>query len=686
MDLLAPAGTVESFYAAVENGADAIYLGLKNFSARAYAKNFTVKELALLLHYARKKKVKVNIALNSLTKESELPEAVHTLAVINELRPNAVIVQDLGIYHLTKSHFPRLNIHGSVLMTVHNSLGARQLYNMGFKRAVLAREMSLKEIAAVSKSCPIELETFVHGALCYSYSGLCLFSSYLGGRGSTRGRCTQPCRRRYKAGKRAGYFFSPSDLSTIDFLPELKKLGIKAIKIEGRMRSATYVAAVVKAYRLALDSLGTDNANALDQAKKLITESMGRRLSAGFYTPVSHKNILAPNISGNIGQFLGKVTGEAKNRATICIKDNLYVGDRIRAHFPETDERKSVTLRGLAIEKKATMTAKAGQTVTLTLPFHCPPGTALFKVDRTSSGINLAPKKIWEVIKKSAGDPQRMPKTIPNAKIAKIISYCEGQKTPGKQRMETLSFRFNLTQHIPDTRPLAGHRIIMNLSKNEWSRFSKTLSVYQKRKEMVCWSLPPIIHEKDVFFFQKLTAQLLKKGFRNWEITNLGHLQFFKKSKVTFQAGHQINLMNSCAFKAAGEMGITSGVISIEAGQNDIKGLLQKRPFPEPAITIYGHPPLFTSRLIPQGLKHGHTVTSTRKERYSLSIVAGISYLVPQQPFSLVPFQIELRKMGCSNFIIDLSYEAKPMVTLANILNKKYMRNCSHFNYKRGLQ
>ncbi len=686
MDLLAPAGTVESFYAAVENGADAVYLGLKNFSARAYAKNFTVRELALLLPYARKKKVKINIALNSLTKESELPEAIRTLATINELRPDAVIIQDLGIYHLIKSHFPRLNIHGSVLMTVHNSLGAWQLYNMGFKRAVLAREMSLKEIAAVSKSCPIELETFVHGALCYSYSGLCLFSSYLGGRGSTRGRCTQPCRRRYKAGKRSGYFFSPSDLSVIDFLPELKKLGIKAIKIEGRMRSATYVASVVKAYRVALDSLGTDNSTAIDQTKKLLQDSMGRRLSAGFYTPVSHKNILAPNISGNIGQFLGRVTGGAKNRATIRVKDDLSVGDRIRAHFPETDERESATLRGLAIEKKTATTANAGQTATLTLPFHCPPGTALFKVDRTSSEINLAPKKIWEVIKKSVGDTPRMPKTISNAKIEKILSSCKGQKPPGKKPMETLSFRFNLTQHIPDTRPLAGHRIIINLSKNEWPRFSKTLSVYQRRKESVCWSLPPVIYEKDIPFFKKLIAQLLKKGFRNWEITNLGHLQFFKKSKVTLQAGHQINLLNSCAFKAAGRMGIAFGVISIEADRHDIKDLLQKHPLPKPVITIYGHPPLFTSRLIPKGLKHGHTVASARQERYRLSIVDNISYLVPQQAFSLAPFQSELRKMGCSNFIIDISQETRPMITLANILNKKYMRNCSHFNYKRGLQ
>jgi putative protease len=226
----------------------------------------------------------------------------------------------------------------------------------------------------------------------------------------------------------------------------------------------------------------------------------------------------------------------------------------------------------------------------------------------------------------------------------------------------------------------------MTLSKNNWRYFSKMLPVYQRWKELVYWSLPPIIHEQDIPFFQKLTRQLLKKGFRNWEITNLGHLQFFKKSHVTLQAGHQLNLLNACAFKAAGEMGISYAVVSIEADHNDIKELLHKNPFPVPVITIYGHPPLCTSRLIPKRLKHGQSITSTRKERYRISIDGDISYLIPRQAFSLVPFQRELRKIGCRNFLIDLSQEAKPGPVLFTILNKRYTRNCSDFNYKRGLQ
>lgn len=687
MDLLAPAGTIESFYAAIENGADAVYVGLKNFSARAYAKNFTPAELALLLPYARKKGVKINIALNALAKESELPETVRTLAILNELQPDAVIIQDIGMYHLITSHFSRLTMHGSVLMTVHNSLGARQLYEMGFKRVVLAREMSLEEIAAVRKSCPIDLEVFVHGALCYSYSGLCLFSSYLGGRGSTRGRCTQPCRRRYKGGKRAGYFFSPSDLSAVDILPELKKLGITAIKIEGRMRSATYVAAVVKAYRLALDALETAHSKkAIDQARKLLKESMGRRLSNGFYRPASGKDILTPHVSGNIGQFVGKVTHENKNKVTICVKKNLAVGDRIRAHFPETDERMSATLRRMKIRGESAVTAKPGQTVTLTLPFRCPVGTTLFKVDSASPGKALSPQKIWEEIKKSVRDTAHRPRGISISKSREILSSCTGHKHPGRKPKETLILRFNLKQHVPDRGFLSEHRLIINLSKNDWRRFSRTLSAYRRRSGTICWSLPAIIHEKDINFFKKLTAQLLKKGFHNWEITNLGHLQFFKKSGVTLHAGHQINLLNSCAFKAARKIGMTSGVVSIEADRNDIKDICQQLPFSDPIITVYGHPPVFTSRLMPKDLKNGQSIVSARQERYRFSIADDIGYLIPQQPFSLIPFKGELTKMGCVNFIIDLSHEAKPAVALSAILNKRYWRKCSCFNYKRTLQ
>lgn len=686
MDILAPAGTIESFHAAVESGADAVYLGLKGLNARAYAKNFTLKELALLLPYARKKGVKIHIALNSLTKESELRQLVRTLAALNELGPDAVIIQDLGIYHLIKSYFPRLVIHGSVLMTVHNSPGARQLYEMGFSRVVLAREMSLEEIAAVRRSCPVELEVFVHGALCYSYSGLCLFSSYLGGRGSARGRCTQPCRRRYNAGKRSGYLFSPGDLSAIDMLPELKELGIKTIKIEGRMRSATYVRTVVKAYRMALDARREGSNNAVSQAKDLLKEAMGRRLTRGFYTTAGRKDILSSGLSGNIGQFIGVAKQTTKMRVTLSIRVHLCTGDRLRADFSKTGERTSATLREMKVGRRSVPAANPGQIVTISLPFHCPPGTAFFKVDSKSSHEDLSSKKIWENIKNDAGRLVKRTGAISDLQIQKIISSCKGKRDRSRKPNREPALRFNLRQRIPDPAFLSGRQIIIDLSKKNWPLFSKRLGLYRRITGSICWSVPPVICEKDIPFFEKLVSSLRKKGFRNWEINNLGHLQFFRKGGVRLQAGHQMNLLNSCAFKAAGELGIAAGVISIEADRNDIKNILEQTPVTEPVVTIYGKPALFTSRLIPKGLRDGSSVVSRRKERYFFSTGDGTNYLIAQDPFSLLPFREELTRMGCTGFIIDLSHEHRPLATLTSISGRRRARTHAHFNYKRGLQ
>lgn len=197
MELLAPAGTVETFFAALENGADAVYLGLKAFSARAYAANFTLAQVSSLAQVSRQRGCKLYVALNALVKEEERPELMETLGALQEIGPDALIIQDLGVYYLVRQHYPALPVHASTLLTIHNSLGVAQAAAMGFKRVVLARELTLSELAAIRRQTRLELEVFIHGALCYSFSGLCLFSSYLGGRAATRGRCTQPCRRLY---------------------------------------------------------------------------------------------------------------------------------------------------------------------------------------------------------------------------------------------------------------------------------------------------------------------------------------------------------------------------------------------------------------------------------------------------------------------------------------------------------
>ena len=231
LELLAPAGSLEVFQRAVEAGANAIYIGAPSLNARALAKKFSWPEMAAMVSYGHQHRVKVYVAMNSLMKEEEIPLAVETLAVLEKIGVDGVILQDLGIYHLIRTYFPGLRLHASTLMGAHNSLAVQQFAAMGFSRVVLARELTLAEIGEISKSVDVELEAFVHGAMCYSYSGLCLFSSYQGGKSGLRGACVQPCRRRYSwqgkgRGGPGGYFFSMNDLEAIELLPRLAAAGV----------------------------------------------------------------------------------------------------------------------------------------------------------------------------------------------------------------------------------------------------------------------------------------------------------------------------------------------------------------------------------------------------------------------------------------------------------------------------
>lgn len=245
-EVLAPCGGMESVYAAVRSGADAIYLGAKEFSARASAENFDFSQLKEAVDYCHINRVKVYLTLNTIVFDDELQLALNTVKEAAKAGIDALIVQNLGVAEIAKKVVPDLPLHGSTQMSVHSLGGAKLLYEMGFKRVVLSREMSLQEIREIAENCPIELEVFVHGALCMSVSGQCYFSAMLGGRSGNRGRCAQPCRLPFKIGK-SDYSLSLKDNSVINYLPELEKLGVASAKIEGRMKRPEYVSSAVRA-------------------------------------------------------------------------------------------------------------------------------------------------------------------------------------------------------------------------------------------------------------------------------------------------------------------------------------------------------------------------------------------------------------------------------------------------------
>jgi len=263
IELLAPAGSFEIFKAVIAAGADAVYVGGNAFGARAYANNFSEEELLEAIDYAHLHHRKLYLTVNTLFKENELNEQLYSyLLPYYKQGLDAVIVQDIGAFGFIREHFPGLEIHTSTQMTVANRYGAEMMKNLGASRVVTAREMSFAEIEDISQNVDVEIESFVHGALCYCFSGQCLLSSVIGGRSGNRGRCAQPCRLPYEAydadkkpigNTKQPYILSPKDLCTIKMIPQLVKAGIYSFKIEGRMKQAEYAAGVVSIYRKYID-------------------------------------------------------------------------------------------------------------------------------------------------------------------------------------------------------------------------------------------------------------------------------------------------------------------------------------------------------------------------------------------------------------------------------------------------
>ena len=306
-ELLAPAGSFDAALAAFAYGADAIYLGLSRFSARADAANFAEPELRQIVAYAHNKGRKVYVTLNTLLETRELPELTDSLALLDEVAVDGVIVQDLGLAAWIRRAFPRLPLHASTQLACTSTAGARALKELGFVRVVTARELGLQEAAEIGRQAGVEIEAFVHGALCYSLSGLCLYSSLTTGRSGNRGRCAYCCRQPFTPdGGEACHPFSMRDLALLDEAKRLRTVGLASLKIEGRMKNPLYVAAVTDLYRHALD--GDLSAEAL-QAKADDLRTIFSRPWTHLYAdgPAKAEDIIDARSVGHRGQPIGTV-------------------------------------------------------------------------------------------------------------------------------------------------------------------------------------------------------------------------------------------------------------------------------------------------------------------------------------------------------------------------------------------
>ncbi len=337
-ELLAPAGDFDSLKAAIQNGADAVYLGGKAFSARASAANFDREELMAAVDYCHLYGASVYVTVNTVILPEEMDAAEEYLAFLNEIGVDGVIVQDLGLARLARQAFPELPLHGSTQMTVHNQQDLEVLRRLGFSRVIVARELTIDEIRDMVQASSVEVEVFVHGALCISYSGQCLFSSLVGGRSGNRGRCAQPCRLTYElvddegrpAATGAGkHLLSTRDLKLLRQLPLLVEGGVRALKIEGRMRRPEYVAVVTATYRKALDSLARGEFVVSPGEELDLAQVFNRGFTTGHLLGRRLQGLIGAERPNNRGVFLGRVVSFDGPRALISLTRELHVGDEV---------------------------------------------------------------------------------------------------------------------------------------------------------------------------------------------------------------------------------------------------------------------------------------------------------------------------------------------------------------------
>ena len=305
LELLAPAGDMDALIAAVQNGADAVYLGTGGFNARRNANNFDGDGLKRAVDYCHARDVHVHVTLNTLVRQDELDKLYDTLRLIYESGADAVIVQDFGVARAVRQMAPGMELHASTQMAAHNPQAARFLKAQGFDRAVLARECSFEDMAECV-STGIDVEVFVHGALCVACSGQCLMSSLVGGRSGNRGLCAQPCRLPWRLDGREGYLLSTRDLCAIDDLPRLREIGVKSLKIEGRMKRAEYVAVTVAAYRRALDALYAGQPMDTREVREALRQMFNRGgFTRGYGPGLREETLMFPDRPNHIGVPVG---------------------------------------------------------------------------------------------------------------------------------------------------------------------------------------------------------------------------------------------------------------------------------------------------------------------------------------------------------------------------------------------
>jgi putative protease len=576
-ELCAPVGSFDSFQAAIDGGANAVYLGLTDFNARLRARNFTAKTLSHLVPLAHRQNVKVYVTLNTLIKQAELEPVVHTLYQVDQVGADAAIVADLGLIRIARRSFPGLRLHASTQMAVHNSAGIAAIERLGCSRAVVARELTFEELRAMQASSRIGLEVFVHGALCYCLSGLCLASSFLGGASGNRGRCTQACRRKFETGTGQGFYFSPRDLSLADFLPRLSKLGIAALKIEGRMKNAAYVYKTVSGYRRLLDG------DTSRTPGELLDQDLCRPKTSSFFKGREQAGVIDATRSG-VGSSLGKILWASDDGILLLPETAIAAGDRIRID-PQSG------FEGVAAEVRSVAATGDGTRLRLKKPVACSVGERVFLVARKDDDSRYPATRFQETPPDNAASPTGLQMHFPLVKQALADDRAAAVTPENRQCLWIKADSLAWLDHLMAT---PCQRLILACGPDQLENLLGDAARLRIWKSRLVPAPPPFIAEGELCRWRKLLDAFHACGIRQGMCSNPGHAALFGK-RFELIADAPLWCLNRGAQSALQDMGFSRFTYSWEDDYLNIKAAASAAGL----AYLYSYVPLFISRIRP---------------------------------------------------------------------------------------
>jgi putative protease len=622
--ILAPAGNKASFLAALAAGADAVYCGLKQFSARMEAPNFSIEELAPLTRLAHDKGTKVYVALNSLLKADDLSKAGRLLEQLNRwVKPDALIIQDLSLIQLARQTGFEGRLHLSTLSNVSFAAALKLVKkNLGIDRIVLPRELNIDEIKVMALACPkgLDLEVFVHGALCYGVSGRCYWSSYLGGKSGLRGRCVQPCRRVYTQKEQSKRFFSCQDLS-LDVLVKvlLAVPKVRIWKIEGRKKGPHYVFYTVKAYQILRDQ-GNDP-KMKRQAQQLLALALGRTGTHYNFLPQRPQNPVSLDSQTGSGLLVGRIKG-TQQKPFLTPKEELFPGDVLRLGY-EDEAWHGINRIGKYVPKGGRFFlkpfSKRGPTK----------GTPVFLIDRKERALEKMLSKLEDELTQTTG--LKIPPSVFNASL------------PKRSRKRVTAFDLHVYRRLGGAKSRGRTGLWLPLQARK--RLPKGLG-----PRLWCW-LPPVIWPEEEAQLKELVDLVLKKGARNFVLNAPWQRALFPIPKrLNLWAGPFCNIANTLAIKTLASLDFKGVIVSPELGRQDYFLLPKQSPLPL-GIVISGNWPLCVSRSLSENIKTDKPLISPKGEEAWVRKYGSDYWVYPNWILDIRAQQETLEKAGYSMFV-----------------------------------